>query len=227
MFPKTFEINRERDITECAEQSFPLLKEQTALSLAHLLAVTDYNSVDDFSVKGKNGRYYKPSARFPGANHISLLAATKSWRTDETMDKARKAAKYAYELMCDVDSYITFKKPAEFGGGFVGPFNYNWQALTPVTEKKLYAIINDSYPFRFAFWLGSVSGVPDFVRQSTGTYEVLADLLQKGNIENLLSKKAFRAFRQVMGKEPDMRKKNAAKCDLTYAILRACFDVLA
>ena len=143
------------------------------------------------------------------------------------MKTAKKAAKHGYELMRNVNEFITFKKPAEYGGGFVGPFNYNWQALAPITKEKLQAIINDRYPFQFAFWLGSVSGVPDFMLQSTGTYEVLSELLENEKIEDLLPEKAFHAFRQVMGKEPSMRKKSAKKCDLTYAILRACFDVMA
>ena len=208
-------------------EEYPIMAEQITLAFGHLSSVLCYHSVDDFTISKNDTRYYKPNAKFPGANHISLLAATQSWRTDENLKTAKDAARHAYELMCNVDEFITFKKPAEYGGGFVGPFNYNWQALTPITEEKLYSIIKDPYPFSFAFWLGSVSGVPDFMLQSTGTYEVLADLLANKKIENLLPEKTFHAFRQVMGKEPSMRRKSAEKCDLTYAILRACFDVLA
>lgn len=208
-------------------EDYPVIAEQITLAFEHLSSVLCYHSVDDFSISGKNQRYYKPNAKFPGANHISLLAATQSWRTEENLKTAKKAAKHGYELMLNVNEYITFKKPAEYGGGFVGPFNYNWQALAPITKEKLQAIINDRYPFQFAFWLGSVSGVPDFMLQSTGTYEVLSELLENEKIEDLLPEKAFHAFRQVMGKEPSMRKKSAKKCDLTYAILRACFDVMA
>lgn len=206
-------------------EDYPLIKEQIEISFDYLSAVPGYDSIDDFSVRGKSKRYYKPNARFPGSNHIAMLAATESWRTGENMEIARKAAKHGYELMRDVNESITFKKPPKFGGGFVGPFNYNWQALTPVTKEKLQSIINSSYPFGFAFWLGSVTKVPDFMLQSTGTYEVLAELLRKGSIENLLPEKTYRAFRQVMGREPSLRKKNAKKCDLTYAILRACYGV--
>lgn len=208
-------------------EDYPVIAEQITLSFEHLSSVLCYHSVDDFSILGKNQRYYKPNAKFPGANHISLLAATQNWRTEENLKTAKNAAKHGYELMHNVNEYITFKKPAKYGGGFVGPFNYNWQALAPITKEKLQTIINDRYPFQFAFWLGSISGVPDFMLQSTGTYEVLSDLLVNEKIEDLLPEKAFHAFRQVMGKEPSMRKKSAKKCDLTYAILRACFDVMA
>lgn len=203
----------------------PILSEQIALAFEHLSAVLNYHSVDDFTIKGKSERYYKPKARFPGANHIGLLAATQSWRSEENMQTAKVAIKHGYELMKDFDEYITFKKPSEYGGGFVGPFNYNWQALTPVSAEQLDAILNSSYSFQFAFWLGAVSGVPDWVRQSNATYELLADLLERDAIFERIPEKALKAFRQVMGKEPNWRKKNAAKCDVTYAVLRACWDV--
>lgn len=203
----------------------PLLSRQIALSYEHLSAVLSYQSVDDFSVRGKNERYYKPMARFPGSNHIALLSATKSWRSDENMQTAQAAIRHGYELMKDFDEYITFKKPAEYGGGFVGPFNYNWQALKPVSEEQLDGILNSSYNFQFAFWLGAVSGVPDWVRQSNQTYELLADWLDKDVWMDRIPDKSLKAFRQVMGKEPSWRKKNAAKCDVTYAVLRACWDV--
>ena len=206
-------------------EDHPLMKEQIALSLEHMLAVENYTSIDDFSASSNGKRFYKPHARFPGANHIAMLSATNSWRTDENVNAVRRAAARGYELMRDVDEYITFKKPAEFGGGFVGPFNYNWQALTPVTEEKLLSIINSTYNFAFAFWLGSVTGVSEFMPRSSGTYEVLTDVLRRGDIDALIPDEAYRAFRQVMGKEPTLRRRCAKKCDLTYAVLRACYGV--
>lgn len=200
----------------------PLIKEQVMLSLEHMEAVLSYHSIDDFSVKAKEKRFYKPNARFPGANHIAALAMTQSWRTDEKVKMVRSAAAHGYELMRGVDEYITFKKPAEFGGGFVGPFNYNWQALTTVTEKQLFDIINGPYHFGFPFFLGSVTGVPDFMPRPTGTYELLADMLRRGNIDAMIPDQTYRAFRKVMGREPSLRRKRAKKCDLTYAFLRAC-----
>lgn len=208
------------------DESYPILAEQIALSWEHIEAVIHYDSVDDFTKKGKNERYYKPFARFPGANHIGLLNATQSWRSEEKMQTARASMKHAYELMKDFDEYITFKKPAEYGGSFVGPFNYNWQALKPVDEEKLYKIINDPYNFRFAFWLGSVSGVPDWVRQSDETYEILADFLEKEDKLDVIPDRVFSAFRRVSGKEPSYRKRSAAQCDLTYALLRAVWNVI-
>lgn len=204
-------------------EEHPLIKEQIEISLDHLLAVPVYRSIDDFSIQGKNERWYKPNARFPGANHIEMLGATESWRTAENLEYVKKAAKHGYELMRDVEKYITFKKPKEFGSGFVGPFNYNWQALTPLTEEGLLSIINNQYPYLFAFWLRSVTSIPDFMPRPTGTYETLAEVLKRGDVENLLPEKAYHAFRSVLGREPSLRKRNAKKCDITYALLRACY----
>lgn len=208
------------------DETYPVLAEQIALSWEHVDAVLQYSSVDDFTKKGKNERYYKPNARFPGANHIGLLNATQSWRSEERMEIAKASMIHAYELMRDFDEFITFKKPKEFGGSFVGPFNYNWQALKPTNEEQLYQIINDPYNFKFAFWLGAVTGVPDWVRQSDETYFVLADFLEKEDKLDVIPDRVFSAFRRVSGKEPNYRKRSAAKCDLTYALLRAIWNVV-
>lgn len=209
-----------------APENIPVLRDEIVLSFEHLKTVLQYNSVDDFSIRGKNERYYKPNAKFPGANHIGLLAGTKSWRTEENMVIVKSAMTHGYELMKDFDDYITFKKPSEYGGGFVGPFNYNWQALKPITEEQLFGIINSSYNFQFGFWLSAISGVPDWARQSTKTYELLANMLECDTLFDIIPDKSLNAFRKVMGKETNWRKKNAAKCDVTYAVLRACYNVV-
>ena len=208
-------------------EDYPLMAEQIELSLDHTTAAINYNSVDDFTKTAGGKRFYRENARFPGANHIAMLAATESWRTDENVRAVKSACAHCYELMRNVDEYITFKKPEKFGGGFVGPFNYNWQALTPMTEEHLTDIINGSYNFGFAFFLGSVTGVPDFMPRPTVTYGLLADILRRGNVDELIPEPAYRAFRQVMGKEPTLRRKYAKKCDLTYALLRACWGVMS
>ncbi|MDE6031171.1 MAG: hypothetical protein K2G32_06080 [Oscillospiraceae bacterium] len=207
-------------------EDYPIMAEQIALAQEHLFAVLDYTSPDDFSVKMKKYRCYKPNARFPGANHISLLNATKGWRTGNNMEKAKAAVKHGYELMKDFDEHITYRKPKEFGNGVIGPFNYNWQALRPVDENDLRGIMESSYNYQFGFWLGSVSGVPDWVRQSTQTYELLAHILDKDTFMEMIPEKALKAFRQIMGREPDWRKKTSVKCDVMFAILNACWPVL-
>ncbi len=208
-------------------EDYPIMAEQIALAQEHLFAALHYTSPDDFSVRMKNYRCYKPDARFPGANHISLLNATKGWRTGNNMEIAKAAVKHGYELMKDFDEHITYRKPKEFGNGVVGPFNYNWQALRPVDENGLRKIMESSYSFQFGFWLGAVSGVPDWVRQSTQTYELLAYILDEDTFMDMIPEKALKAFRQVMGREPNWRKKASVKCDVMFAILSACLPVLS
>ena len=207
-----------------AAEDIPVYAAELSLALEHLAAVLQYDSIDDFSIKGKNERYYKPKAKFPGANHIGILAATEGWRTEEKMNMAKAAIEHAYGIMKDVDEYITFKKPAAFDSGFVGPFNYNWQALNPMSEEQIIGIMNSSYNFQFAFWLNSVTAVPDWVQQHNGTYETLADMLDRNAIVDNISDSALSASKKVSGKEPSYRKKHAAECDITYAVLRAVWN---
>lgn len=207
-----------------AAENIPVYAAELSLALEHLAAVLQYDSIDDFSIKGKNERYYKPKAKFPGANHIGILAATEGWRTEEKMNMAKAAIKHAYGIMKDVNEYITFKKPAAFGSGVVGPFNYNWQALNPMSEEQIIGIMNSSYNFQFAFWLDSVTDVPDWVQQYNGTYETLADMLDGNAIIDRISDSALSAFKKVSGREPSYRKKYAAECDITYAVLRAVWN---
>lgn len=208
-------------------EDYPLLADEISLAFEHLSAALDYTSVDDFSIKGKTHRYYKPKARFPGANHIGLLENTQSWRSDEKMKTAKAAAKHAYELIMECDEHITFRKPKEFGGSFVGPFNYNWGALKPITENELRNnILNNPDKFCFGFWLGAVSGVPDWVRQSTQTYELLARLLDEDTFMEMIPEDALQGFRHIIGREPNWRKKTSVKCDVMFAMLNACWRVL-
>jgi len=204
-----------------ASEDIPMFAEQLSLAFEHLSAVLEYDSVNDFSIRGKNERYYKPHAKFPGANHIGILAATQGWRTEDNMKTAKAAVKHAYEIMKDIDEYITFKKPSEFGGGFVGSFNYNWQALKPMTEEQIIGILNSSYNFQFTFWLGAITGAPDWVKQHNDTYEVLADMLERNVIFNQIPESALSTFKKVAGKESNYRKKHTAECDITYAVLKA------
>jgi len=209
-----------------AREDIPVLQEEIALSLEHMRAALQYRSLEDFSVKGKKERYYKPNARFPGANHISLLANTQSWRGEESLQMVREAVRNGYELMKDCNEYITFRKPKEYGSGFVGPFHFNWQALAPIEEADMQEILDAPYSFRFGFWLQDITGLPDWARQSTSAYELLADWLEKGMLPERIPEKALKAFRQIAGREPEWRRKISMKCDITFAVLKACVPVL-
>ena len=162
-----------------AQVGFPedtqILNEEISLAWKHLSVSTAYNSVDDFTIKSKNKRYYKPHALFPGANHIELLSLTNSWQTAENLETAKTSVTHCYNLMRDFSEYITFKKPSVYGGGFVGPFNYDWQSLTPLTTAEILAIVNNEYSYRFAFWIRNITNTSKWAIQSTGSYESCKD----------------------------------------------------
>ncbi len=204
----------------------PPLCEEISLSWEHLTASLDYGSVDDFTMISTGKRCYKPHARFPGANHIELLGLAHTWQTTDRLDAARRSVANCYRLMRDLDEYITFKKPREFGGGFVGPFNFDWQSLSPLTPERIIALTQDDYNYKFAFWLRSLTNTPRWAIQSTGSYESLAELVKSGELVRSIPDKTFRAFHQVSGIEPSLRKKDAAECELLYCALRAIHSAL-
>lgn len=207
-------------------ESTPTLAGELALAWEHLTASSSYTSVDDFTIKSGGKRYYKPCARFPGANHIELLGLTHTWQTADRLKTARSAVANCYDLMRDLDEYITFKKPREFGGGFVGPFNFDWQSLSPLTPERIIELTHDDYNYKFAFWLRNLTNTPRWAMQSTESYESLAELVKSGELVRSIPDKAFRAFHQVSGIEPNLRKKGAAECELVYCALRAIHSAL-
>lgn len=85
-------------------------------------------------------------AKFPGANHIGVLANTIGWKTDENLQKAKDAMTHCYSLIKDVEGYIMFRKPKEYGGSFMRPFNYGWQSLNPVDMAGLQWMIDNPNP---------------------------------------------------------------------------------
>ncbi len=202
------------------------LRDEISLAWEQVFASLCYTSVDDFTIKSGGKRYYKPKARFPGANHIELLGLAHTWQTTDKLDAARRSVANCYRLMCDIDEQITFKKPREFGGGFVGPFNFDWHSLSPLTPNQIVEIMRDDYNYKFAFWLRSLTNTPRWAMQSTGSYESLAELVKSGELVRSIPDKAFRAFHQVSGIEPNMRKKGAAECELVYCALRAIHSAL-
>lgn len=202
------------------------LRDEISLAWEHIFASSSYSSVDDFTIKSSGKRYYKPCARFPGANHIELLGLTHTWQTADRLDAARRSVANCYRLMCDIDEQITFKKPREFGGGFVGPFNFDWHSLSPLTPNQIVEIMRDDYNYKFAFWLRNLTNTPRWAMQSTESYESLAELVKSGELVRSIPDKTFRAFHQVFGIEPNLGKKAATECELLYCALRAIHSAL-
>lgn len=203
-------------------EKHPIIKAEIDLSLSHFRGALSHNSLDDFTITGKQHRYYKPKARFPGANHISCLARTQSWKTPENVQMVRDSVKHCYRLMRDFQGSITFRKPKEFGRSFVGPFNFGWYALGGVDLSTFHRIVNDPHKFEFGFWLARISGLPQWAIQTTQSYDTLLELVESDKLMDIIPDKALKGFRHISGIEPNWRNKTAVKCDVTYAVLRAC-----
>jgi hypothetical protein len=208
-----------------ADENTPILADEIDLSFGHLSSALEYKTIDDFTITNKSVRYYKPNIKFPGANHINLLADTMSWQTEEKLQIAKKAITHCYRLMKDINEEITFRKPKEFGSSFVGPFNFNWKALNAVDIVKLQQIIDNPYHFAFGFWLRTLIAFPKWAVQSNQTYEMLAELLDSDKLMDMMPEKALKSFRQIMGIEPRWNNKTAVKCDLVFAVLKACLTI--
>jgi len=204
-------------------ENHPIIKEEIDLSLSHFKGALSHKSVDDFTIKGKQYRYYKSQARFPGANHIGCLARTQSWKTPENLQMVRESVKHCYTLLNDFHEGITFRKPKEYGGSFVGPFNFGWYALNGVDIETFHRIVNDPYKFEFGFWLARISGLPEWAKQTTQSYDTLSELIESDTLMDIIPDKALKGFRHISAIEPNWRSKTAAKCDVTYAVLRACW----
>jgi hypothetical protein len=204
----------------------PPLSDEIQLAFCHLSGSLQHQSVDDFSVAGTKQRYYKPHAKFPGGNHIGLLANTRSWQTAENLQTAKAAMFHCYLLMKNVEGGITFRKPKEYGGGFVGPFNFNWRALSPIDMSDLHRIIDSSYRFSFGFWLRGITGLPKWALQTTQPYELLSKMLESDTLMDNMTGDALKGFRHISGIEPHWKNETAVKCDLTFAVRKACRPVL-
>jgi len=203
----------------------PLLADEIKLAFSHLSGARPHQSVDDFSVAGAGQRYYRPHAKFPGANHIGLLANTHSWQTIENLQTAKAAMTHCWSLMKNEED-ITFRKPKEYGGSFVGPFNFNWQALNPIDMADLHRIADHQNHFTFGFWLRSLTGLPPWALKTTQPYMLLAELLETDALMELVTENALKGFRHISGIEPYWKNKTAVKCDVTFAVLKACWPAL-
>ena len=203
------------------------LSDEIMLSLDHLCGALEYNSIEDFTEQGTKFKYYKPFIKFPGANHIGILANTCSWQSDENLVAAKSAMKNCYLIMKSVEDHIMFRKPKEFGGSYMGPFNYGWQSLNPIDMQGLQRMVNNTKNrFQFGFYVRDLSRHPMWAIQTTQPYEFFAEMLEKDTLMDNMTDKALTGFKYLWGIEPNWRNKLSVKCDLTYRIFNICWHVL-
>jgi hypothetical protein len=208
-------------------EDIPLLAEEIRISFSHLSGALEYKRIDEFTKESPKFRYYKPGVKFPGENHICLLDNTHSWRTEENLKTARDAMVNCTSIMKDIDSSILFRKPKEFGGSFLGPFNFGWRTQNHIESSDLLQIINDpKNRFRFGFWLRNMIRQPVWAMQTTQPYELLAELIETDTLMDIMTDNSLSGLRFIWGIEPHWHNKTAVKCDLLFTVLKVCWPVL-
>lgn len=203
----------------------PILADEISFSFSHLSGALEHKCIDDFTKKGTKFRYYKPCVKFPGENHICILANTCSWQTTENLQTAKTAMAHCYSLMKDV-GYIMFRKPKEYGSSYMGPFNFHWNTLDSIDMYDFQMIVNNRNHFTFAFWLRDLIRHPEWALQTIQPYEFLTKLLEDDTLIDFIPDNSLKGFRHILGIEPYWKNKTAVKCDVTFAVLKACWHVL-
>jgi hypothetical protein len=203
----------------------PILADEINLSFSHLSGALEHKCINDFSKKGTKFRYYKPFVKFPGENHICILANTSSWMTTENMQIAKTAMTHCYVLMKDA-GYIMFRKPKEFGSSYVGPFNFHWNTLDSIDMNDFQMLVNNQNHFTFGFWLRDLIRHPKWALQTIQPYEFLSVLLEEDILMDFIPDNTKKGFRHLLGIEPYWGNTTAVKCDLSFAVLKACWSKL-
>jgi hypothetical protein len=88
-------------------------------------------------------------------------------------------------------------------------------------------IVNNRNHFAFGFWLRDLIRQPEWALQTIQPNEFLSELLKDDILIVFIPDKTQKGFRNLLGIEPYWKNKMAVKCDLTFAILKACWPVLA
>ena len=208
-----------------ADESLPQITEQIEMALNAFRGALDYSSSDDFSKKatfrGEPCRYYIKGATFPAANHIRILEKTLSWRTEDNLAMVKRSFAHCKEIMRDYHDGVIYVNC----GHFVGPFNYNWNAL----KGKISIRDFDTRPIDFAWFmkgLGSASiCYPVFDDDNPYFVESLVAIIEDENFIDSINEEQLRMFKNYASIAPSWRKKENIACDLYFPILLALSKV--
>jgi hypothetical protein len=186
---------------------------QIKLSLDHMAGALKHEQAADFTKTAKNGTlYYMPCARFPGANHLSLLNDTFSWRTKENMECVKRSISHCFKLMKNVENSPVFKNKDHI----VGPFNYDWH----VDRFTIDDIKNDTYSF--IWWWRSlylVSGLDHIyeVSEFKHSYDYLRELLYSGDIYLKQTEMSLKRMKDIFSLEDNWKNQTSMICDFLFA----------
>lgn len=199
-------------LADLGEENNSLVQDEMETGLSYLKDSLAYKSIDDFSSVNKRGiRFYNTNAHFPGANHLNLLSATESWRTDENMDMVKGALEHCMNIMRGKSYNIMFKSNTHF----VGPFNFKWN----LDEFDISEIEEDSYAL--VWWLRSLQRISKIgiVRHVPGlkkAYDYLFELVQSEAVVNKQSEAGLKRFKDILSVENCWRKKEDIYCDVMF-----------
>lgn len=202
-----------------AEDNAPVRSEVDA-ALRCFEEALRYRSVDDFTAKDRQGRrFYKPGLRFPGANHLHLLACTTGWRSASAVAAVRESFRHCTALMSETRETVFLKS-----GHLIGPFCFNWH-LPEFCESDM------ETPYAFIFFvreLERLAGLAFLTDQLRGAYDTLWTLAAGRAVVERQSESSLRRLRRF-AVEPYWRTPENRLCDLLFfalpALYRAGYDV--
>lgn len=202
-----------------AEDNAPVRSEVDA-ALRCFEEALRYRSVDDFTAKDRQGRrFYKPGLRFPGANHLHLLACTTDWRSASAVAAVRESFRHCTALMSETRETVFLKS-----GHLIGPFCFNWH-LPEFCESDM------ETPYAFIFFvreLERLAGLAFLTDQLRGAYDTLWTLAAGRAVVERQSESSLRRLRRF-AVEPYWRTPENRLCDLLFfalpALYRAGYDV--
>ena len=197
-------------------ESNKYVREEVKSSLAHFRGALNYTSVDDFSKTTKTGskRFYISNAYFPGSNHIRLLSATTTWRTNENIEMVKNSFANCFALMENATKEIIWYKHKAH---YIGPFNWGWHVFPFSVEK-----MRDDY-IALDRWLSLLSGIASigFVREIPDLateYEYLKYLLESEEIYRQQTDRSLRLLKWS-STENAWRKEEHIKSDIYFRVI--------
>lgn len=192
-----------------------LVRKELAAALSCFSEALEYCSIDDITRSDAQGRrYYLPNVRFPGANHLCLLAYTYRWRSDLNLHLLKSAFAHCTALMRDVQGTIFCKH-----GHLIGPFGFNWH-LDAFSEERIgvpYALL------WFVRYLERMAGLEILHDDLRSAYDKLWKFAESGALCERQTEASLRCLRRF-AVEPSWQKPEARRCDLLFLPLPALYD---
>lgn len=199
-------------LADLGEEDHLIVRNEIKISLDYLRDSLKYKTIDDFSLINKRGiRYYKSDAHFPGANHLNILSAAHSWRTNENIELVKASLSHCLNIMRSHSPGIMFNS----GSHFVGPFNFSWG----LGNFNINELDKDSYAL--VWWLRSLYklskiGIVREVKELRKAYDYLFELVNSQDILKKQNEASLKRFKEILSVESSWRKQESILCDVMF-----------